>query len=198
MVVTRRGLKGLFIGDAREAFSAAADLSAHLHIRYVDRPFKRVLGLAAVMYDDLWTAGKVMYKLEPAVEDGGELIIYAPHVTEVSRTHGRVLECIGYHCLDYFREQMDKFADVPGGVMAHSTHVAGIGTYCGGVERSRIKVTLATGIPPEVCRRVNLAYMDPATIRAAEWIGREAQGILMVEHAGEVLYRVGSPPAPTT
>jgi len=192
MVVTRRGLKGLFIGDAREAFSAAADLSAQLHIRYVDRPFKRVLGIAPEMYDDLWTAGKVMYKLEPIIEDGGELIIYAPHITEVSYTHGHILDRIGYHCLDYFREQMEEFAGVPGGVMAHSTHVKGLGTYSGGVEHPRIRVTLATGIPKERCDRINLGYLDPNAVRAADWIGREDEGILLVDHAGETLYRLKS------
>jgi len=190
MVVTREGLKGLYIGDAKEAFSAAADLSAQVHIKYVHRPYKRVLGIAPLMYDDLWTAGKVMYKLEPIVADGGELVIYAPHITEVSYTHGKTIDCIGYHCLDYFREQMDKFPDIPGGVMAHSTHVRGLGTYCNNVEKPRIAVTLATGIPEERCRRINLGYMDPRSIRAAEWIGREREGILLVDHAGEVLHRV--------
>jgi nickel-dependent lactate racemase len=190
MVVTRQGLKGLYVGDAREAFSAAADLSAQLHIKHVDRPYQRVLGVAPEMYDDLWTAGKVMYKLEPIVEDGGELIIYAPHITEVSYTHGHILDRIGYHCLEYFLAQMDRFADIPGGVMAHSTHVRGLGTYSGGAEKPRIQVTLATGIPRERCERINLGYMDPATIRAADWIGRQKEGLLLVEHAGETLYRL--------
>ena len=190
MVVARQGLKGLFIGDAREAFSAAADLSAQVHIAYVDRPYRRVLGIAPEMYDDLWTAGKVMYKLEPVVEDGGELIIYAPHVTEVSYTHGHILDRCGYHCLDYFREQMDKFSDIPGGVMAHSTHVRGLGTYSNGVETPRITVTLATGIPRERCERIGLGYLDPREVRAAEWIGRERDGLLLVDHAGETLYRL--------
>jgi len=192
LVVTREGLKGLFIGDPVEAFNAAADLSAQVHIMYVDRPYERVLGIAPEMYDDLWTAGKVMYKLEPVVADGGELIIYAPHITEVSYTHGHILDRIGYHCLDYFREQMDRFADVPGGVMAHSTHVKGLGTYSGGVERPRIRVTLATGIPKERCAQVNLGYLDPREVRLAEWINREDSGILLVDHAGETLYRLKS------
>ena len=194
MVVTSEGLKGLYIGEARESWSAAADLSAQIHIRYMDRPFKKVLGIAPEMYDDLWTGGKVMYKLEPVVADGGDLIIYAPHITEVSYTHGRVLEAIGYHCLDYFREQMDKFADVPGGVMAHSTHVKGLGTYCNAVEKARISVILATGIPEERCRRINLGYMDPATVQIDGWRGREDEGILVVDHAGEVLHRLKSEP----
>jgi nickel-dependent lactate racemase len=192
MVVTREGLKGIYIGDAKEAFFAAADLSAQVHIKYVDRQYKRVLGITPTMYDDIWTAGKVMYKLEPIVADGGELIIYAPHIDEISYTHGKIIDSIGYHCLDYFREQMDKFSDIPGGVMAHSTHVRGLGTYCNGVETPRIAVTLATGIPEERCRKINLGYMDPNTLRAAEWIGREKEGILLVDHAGEVLHRVKS------
>jgi nickel-dependent lactate racemase len=192
MVVTRQGLKGLYIGQAREAFSAAADLSAQVHVKYVDRPFKRVLGVAAEMYDDLWTAGKVMYKLEPIVEDGGELIIYAPHITEVSYTHGHILDRIGYHCLGYFCAQINKFADIPGGVMAHSTHVRGLGTYSGGIEKPRITVTLATGIPRERCERLNLGYLDPREVKAAEWIGRQNEGLLLVEHAGEILYRLKS------
>ena len=190
MVVTREGLKGLFIGDPVEAYSAAADLSAQVHIRTVDRPFKRVLGIAPEMYDDLWVAGKVMYKLEPIVENGGELIIYAPHITEVSYTHGRILDRIGYHCLDYFRKQMDRFADVPGGIMAHSTHVTGLGTYSGGVETPRIRVTLATSIPRKRCDRINLGYLDPREVHLAEWLNREDEGTLVVDHAGETLYRL--------
>ena len=81
------------------------------------------------LYDDIWTGAKGMYKMEPAIADGGEVIIYAPHITEVSYTHGRILEQIGYHCRDYFLKQWDKFKDIPGGVLAHSTHVRGQGTY---------------------------------------------------------------------
>lgn len=192
LVVTGEGLKGLYIGEPKEAWSAAADLSAGIHVAYLDRTYETVLGVAPEMYDDIWTAGKVMYKLEPIVAEGGELIIYAPHITEVSYTHGHILDKIGYHCLDYFREQMDKFSDIPGGVMAHSTHVKGLGTYCDGNETPRVKVTLATGIPEERCRRVNLGYRDPAAIRVEEWEGREAEGILVVHHAGEVLHRLAS------
>ncbi|MCX5648946.1 MAG: lactate racemase domain-containing protein [Planctomycetota bacterium] len=192
LVMTHEDLKGLYIGEARESWSAAADLSAQVHIRHMDHAFKKVLGIAPEMYDDLWTGGKVMYKLEPVVADGGDLIIYAPHITEVSYTHGRLLDKIGYHCLDYFREQMDKFADVPGGIMAHSTHVRGLGTYCNAVEKPRIHVILATGIPEERCRRINLGYMDPATVPIDEWRNREDEGILVVDHAGEVLHRLKS------
>jgi nickel-dependent lactate racemase len=184
------GLAGLYIGPPKEAYAAAADLSERLHIIYLERPFPQVLSIMPTMYDDLWTAAKGMYKLEPVVADGGELIIYAPHITEVSYTHGEILDQIGYHVRDYFVKQMDRFRHIPGGVMAHSTHLKGAGTFEDGVEHPRIQVTLATGIPEERCRRLNLGYRDPRSIRIAEWEGREAEGILVVHKAGEILYRL--------
>jgi len=146
------------------------------------------------MYDDLWTAAKGMYKLEPAVADGGEVVIYAPHITEVSYTHGHLIDEIGYHCREYFLGQWDRFGAYPGGVLAHSTHVKGLGTYDPqrGIEVPRIRVTLATGIGPERCARINLGYLDPATVRLEDWQNLEDEGILLVPRAGEMLYRVDS------
>ncbi|MBE3132689.1 MAG: DUF2088 domain-containing protein [Acidobacteria bacterium] len=192
IVVTGDGVAGLFFGSPREAWRSAADLSARTHITYVDRPFRRVLSVMPVMYDDLWTAAKGMYKLEPAVADGGEVVIYAPHITEVSYTHGRILDEVGYHCRDYFLAQWPRFERYPGGVLAHSTHVKGLGRYdpATGVETPRIRVTLATGIPEERCRRINLGYLDPAGIRIDDWTGRESDGVLVVPKAGEMLYRL--------
>jgi nickel-dependent lactate racemase len=185
-------LNGLYTGSPEEVWSAAADLSAQVHIRWVDRTYRRVLSVMPRMYDDIWTAAKGMYKMEPAIEDGGEVIIYAPHITEISYTHGKLLDRIGYHCRDYFLKQWDQFKDIPGGVLAHSTHLRGQGTYdpATGEEKLRIQVTLATGIPRERCERLNLGYLDPATINPADWAGREDEGILLVPKAGEMLYRV--------
>jgi hypothetical protein len=142
------------------------------------------------MYDELWVAGKCMYKLEPVVADGGELIIYGKHVKEVSVTHGPLIRKIGYHTRDYFLAQMERFTDIPGGILAHSTHVRGRGAFENGVEKPRIQVTLATGIPEEECRAVNLGYRDPASIHPEEWENREAEGYLCVPNAGEILYRL--------
>ena len=195
MVVTYSGLNGLYIGKPEDAFSAAADLSAKLHVIYCDKPYKKILSMAPAMYDEIWTAGKCMYKMEPVVADGGDLIIYAPHVAEVSFTHGKYIEKIGYHVRDYFMKQMDKFKGIPGGVMAHSTHVKGIGAFEDGVEKPRVNVILATKITPERCKKINLGYMDPAKINPKDYEGRESEGILCVPKAGEMLYRLRKPPA---
>jgi nickel-dependent lactate racemase len=145
------------------------------------------------MYDELWVGGKCAYKLEPVVADGGELIIYAPHIHEISVVHGKIIRVLGYHVRDYFRKQMEKFAHYPRGVVAHSTHVKGIGTFENGVERPRITVTLATGIPEAECREVNLGYRDWRTINADDWRDRENDGLLLVPKAGETLFRLKQP-----
>ena len=135
-----------------------------------------------------------MYKLEPVVADGGELIIYAPHIHEISVVHGRLIREIGYHCRDYFLKQWDRFKDHPWGILAHSTHVRGVGTYEDGVEKCRVQVTLATSIPESICHEINLGYRDPASINPADFANREDEGILYVPKAGEMLYRLAEKP----
>ena len=194
LVVTHEGVAGLFCGDTSEAWRQAAALSARRHIVWVDRPFDRVISVMPRLYDDLWTAAKGMYKVEPVVEDGGEVIILAPHVKEVSHVHGRLIDRIGYHCRDYFVAQWDRFKQYPGGILAHSTHVKGLGTFEAGVETPRIRVTLATGIPADRCQLVNLGYRDPASVDVEREQTEGDERSLVVPRAGELLYRVGRPP----
>ncbi|MBN2602183.1 MAG: DUF2088 domain-containing protein [Candidatus Marinimicrobia bacterium] len=190
LVVKLNGLAGMFAGTPEEAWSQAAELSANEHVIYVKKSFQTVLAQAPEMYDDLWTGGKCMYKLEPIVADGGELIIYAPHITEVSVTHGEIIEKIGYHVRDFFIKQWNKYKDFPGGILAHSTHVKGSGQYENGIEKPRITVTLATGIPEAICRKINLAYLNPDSIDLKDYDNREVDGILYVPKAGEILYKL--------
>ncbi|MGD0088884.1 MAG: lactate racemase domain-containing protein [Planctomycetota bacterium] len=189
-VVKGHDLAGVFVGSPEDAWAAAADVSAREHVVYVEKPYRLVVSVMPHMYDDIWTAAKGMYKMEPAIGDGGEVIIYAPHIDELSYTHGKVLDEIGYHCRDFFATQWDKYKGHPWGVLAHSTHLKGAGTYENGVECPRINVTLATKIPEARCRKVNLGYRDPASMNLDEFKGREGEGILLVPKAGEMLYRL--------
>jgi len=192
LVVVGSGLAGMFIGDLVPAWEAAADLSTQRHILWYDKPFQRVLSFAPPIYDELWTAAKAMYKLDPVLADGGEVIIYAPHLDVVSHVHGEKIYTVGYHVLEYFLKQWDQFQHIPLAVLAHSTHVRGAGRFEGGVESPRVKVTLASRIPPEDCARLSLGYVDPNDIDPSQWENREDEGILFVPKAGEMLYRVQS------
>lgn len=193
-VVSEQGMHGVFTGDAVTAQRRAADLSAQVHVAYLDKPVHTVIAHAAERYDDLWTGGKAMYKSEPVVADGGRVVIHAPHITEVSYTHGKALDEAGYHVRDYFAKQMDRFAHLPRVALAHSTNVKGAGTYDAEtrVELPRIQVDIATRIPRERTERINLGYVDPATISIEDWQHRaqDDDGILVIPHAGEILYRL--------
>jgi len=195
MVVHGTGLAGLFAGTPEGAWDAASDLSRARHVVYKERPFQTILSCAPAMYDEIWTGGKCMYKLEPVLADGGELIIYAPHISEICVTHGKVIEEAGYHCRDYFLKQWDRFKHHPWGVLAHCAHVYGLGTFEEGIEKPRARVTLATKISKDKCRKINLGYRDPNSIRVEDFANREDEGILLVPKAGETLFRLKQPPA---
>ena len=190
MVVVNDGLAGIFVGDHLNAWQAAADLSSERHIIWVDKPYQRVLSFTPPMYDELWTGAKAMYKLEPALADGGEVIVYAPHMDVVSHVHGKYIYEAGYHIRDYYLKQWDKFKHLPLGVLAHGTHLRGSGVFENGIEKARIEVTLSSQVSPEDCKKLSLGYLNPSEIDVTEWQNRENEGILFVPKAGEMLYRL--------
>ncbi len=190
VVKSQQELYGLYGGTYQEAWSQAADLSAEVHVVWKDRPYQTVFGVCPPMYDEIWTGGKVMYKLEQVVADGGTLIIYAPHITQVSRTWGPFIERIGYHVRDYFLANPKRFEGIPRGVLAHSTHVRGIGRMENGVEKPRINILLASAISPEKCKQISLGYLNPAEINPEDYKNREDEGILFVAKAGEIVHRL--------
>jgi nickel-dependent lactate racemase len=181
-------LHAVAFGDTISSWSAAAGVSAQTHVRYLDRPVRRIVSVMPPRYQDIWTAAKGFYKVEPVVADGGEVILYAPHVTRLAAMHPEI-ERIGYHCRDYFLGQWDQFKDVHWGVLAHSTHLRGAGTYdpVRG-EQCRVDVTLATGIPEDVVRGANLGYLDPVGFDLAAYANDPET--LVVPNAGEILHRL--------
>lgn len=183
-------LAGLFAGTPEAAWDQASELSSQIHIEWKTRPYHTILSCAPPMYDEIWVGGKCMYKLEPVLADGGELIIYAPHIKEVSVTHGHLIRELGYHCRDYFLKQWDKYKHYPWGTIAHVTHVFGGGVYENGVETPRARVTLATGLSEAECKAINLGYRDWRSIDVESYANREAEGVLLVRRAGETLYRL--------
>jgi len=190
LTVEGHELSGLFIGDHLAAWNEAAELSAQRHIRWCEKPFQRVLSCAPSMYDELWTGAKAMYKLEPAVTLGGEVVIYAPHLDVVSHVHGKFIYEVGYHILPYFLNDWDRFKHIPLGVLAHSTHLRGSGVMENDIEKPNVRVTLASKISAEDCARLNLGYLDPAKINLDKWKDKDAEGLLYVPKAGEILYRL--------
>lgn len=181
-------LESMAFGSALSAWAEAVEVAAESHVELLAEPVERVLSLVPVRYHDLWTGAKGFYKVEPAVADGGEVVIFAPHITEIAAMHPGIGD-LGYHCRDYFLADWDRYRHLPRGDLAHSTHLFGQGTFDPAHgEHQRVQVTLATGIPRDVVQRANLGWLDPATVDVAAWTADPRA--LVVPDAGEVLYRV--------
>ena len=178
---------GLFGGDLRESFRTAAAVSKDVHIRRTGRKYRRVVALLDGHYDELWTGGKASYKLGGIIEEGGELIIHAPQITEFSRTHGKGIERFGYAPIERIRELVDTSPELAKDlcVAAHLAHVA-YGSRSGGDQRFRI--TLSSAISRERCEAANLSYADPSEFDIERYRG-DADS-LIVERAGRDLYIV--------
>jgi lactate racemase len=189
-VVGDGGLHALYTGETEKAWSETADVSAQIHIKYLEKPVNKVLAILPEMYTDLWVGGKGMYKTDPVIQDGGEVIIFAPHIERISFTHGKILEKVGYHVKDFFMNQWENYSHFPWSILAHSTHVKGRGSFENGKEHPRIKITIASRIPPDIIRKVNLNYLNPETIFVHDWLDQQGDDLLVVPHAGEILFRL--------
>jgi len=181
----------LFAGEVREAFRKAAEVSEQVHIRYTGRKYKRVVALLDPHYDELWVGGKASYKLGAIIEDAGELIIYAPHLTKISETHGALIEKYGYAPLEVVRDMLGASKELQENlcIAAHLAHVSYAGRIDeGGKIVPRYKITMATGIDEETCKRVKLGFMNHRDFALEEL--RSDPDTLVVENAGRDLYKV--------
>ena len=181
----------LFTGDFRAAFRAAAEVSQQVHIKYTDRKYKRVVALLDEHYDELWVGGKASYKLGGIIEEGGELIIYAPHLRSISETHGKLIEKYGYAPLDRVREMVALSSELQSNlaVAAHLAHVSYAGKRdAEGHVIPRYRITMASALDEDTCRRVNLGFMDHRQFRRENY--ENDPDTLVVDRAGRDLYLV--------
>jgi lactate racemase len=181
----------LFAGDIKQALRSAAEVSGQVHIKYTGRKFARVVALLDEHYDEMWVGGKASYKLGAIIENGGELIIYAPHLNAISTTHGRLIEKYGYAPLETVREMVAYSDELRANlcIAAHLAHVSyGSARNAEGEVIPRFRISLASAVSEEVCRRVNLGYLDHGTFRREDY--ETDPNTFVVENAGRDLYLV--------
>ena len=181
----------LFCGDFRIAMRQAAAISRHVHIKYTGRKYKRVVALLDSHYDDLWVGGKASYRLGPVIDEGGTLIVYAPHLKTISETHGNLIKRYGYAPLETVRELVSRSEELRQNlcVAAHLAHVSFAGKRLSdGTVVPRYSITLASAVDQATCKQVNLNYMDPSAFKFSDYTGDP--DTLVVEHAGRDLYLV--------
>ena len=192
LVLDGNDLAHLTYGTPEEAHREAAPLIDRYQTVFVEQPYKKVVSLLSKKYPELWTGGKGSYKVQGVVADGGELIIYAPHLDTISASWGEMIERVGYHTMPYIQAHLASYLkdNIPLGVLAHSTHVMGTGSFIDGVEKPRIRVSLASQLSRETCDKINLNYLDFKSLDLDQM--RADPDTLVVENSGEILYLLKS------
>ncbi|MEZ5307339.1 MAG: lactate racemase domain-containing protein [Pyrinomonadaceae bacterium] len=192
-VVTRSSSNDLlthaiFAGDFRESFRRAAAISEKVHIHYLPRRYRRVVALLDSHYNDLWVGGKASYKLGNIVEPGGELLIYAPHVSEVSTTHGEMITKYGYAPIEIVKRLVESAPELADNlcVAAHLSHVAFGSRVENGETLPRFDIRLCSQIPKDTCERLNLKYLSPEDFDPARF--QNDPDSIVIPNAGKDLY----------
>lgn len=179
----------LFAGDFRRSFRKAAEISAKVHVKYSGRKYKKVVAILDEHYDELWTGGKASYKLGGIIEEGGELLIFAPHLRCISDTHGEAIEKFGYAPVEKIKQILTRSDELQKNlcVAAHLAHVS-YGAEMKNPLKPRYKITLASLVDEETCRKVNLNFSDWRRFKLEDY--ENDTDVLIVERAGRDLYFV--------
>lgn len=92
-------VRGLFIGDDKDCFIQASELSRKVNIEMVDKPIhKGVVYLDPSEYRSTWLGNKAIYRTRMAMADDGELVILAPGLETFGEDHeiDRLIRKFGY------------------------------------------------------------------------------------------------------
>ena len=93
-------LRGLYIGDRRDAFEAAVETSRRENIFWLNKPLQRaVCYMEPQEFRSFWLANKSIYRTRMAMADGGQLVVLAPAVERFGEDAAmdRLLRKYGYH-----------------------------------------------------------------------------------------------------
>ncbi|MDD5623080.1 MAG: lactate racemase domain-containing protein [Actinomycetota bacterium] len=188
---------GLYIDSGFDgfirAYGKAASTSAGIHVKYINGPLRQAVQVIPAHYDEIWTAGKGSYKLQKQgiMAEGGEVILYAPHIRYFHSNDSMNNEIIslGYHCRDKICHLLKSRSKISRNAAAHVINVAGPGIFNKKTNKEKLhfNVILASGIPEEVCESVGFKYRDPKTINKKDYIG---PGKLWIDEGGKYLYEL--------
>lgn len=173
------------------AYKKAAFTSSKVHVKYINSPLRQVVQVIPAYYDEIWAAGKGSYKLQRqgVMAEGGEVILYAPHIKcfHSNDIMNNEIISLGYHCKEKICHFLESNSRIIRNVAAHVINVAGPGIFDKkeNKEKLNFNITLATGISREVCESVGLKYRDPGTIKKKDYTGPDK---LWIDEGGKYLY----------
>lgn len=159
-VTTNKGdetlIHGMFLGNKRELFEQAVQLSSQLNFIYVEEPLDKVIVyLDEREFKSTWLGNKAIYRTRMAIKDGGELIILAPNVRRFGEDdeNDRLIRKYGYVGRENVLKLIEKNEDLQNNlsVGAHLIH---------GSSDDRFSVTYCTEkLSRDEVEKANFKYM---------------------------------------
>lgn len=153
----RLKVRGLFVGDDRECFERAAELSLKVNFQMLDNPLdKVVVYLDPSEFKSTWLGNKSIYRTRMALADGGELIVLAPGVREFGEDPeiDRLIRKYGYVGTEKVLELVRDNDDLKNNLSAaaHLIH---------GSSEGRFSITYCPGhLSQDEVEKANFKYMD--------------------------------------
>jgi nickel-dependent lactate racemase len=148
-------VRGLFIGDGKECFEKAAELSLKVNFTMLDKPLdKVVVYLDPDEYKSTWLGNKSIYRTRMAIADEGELIVLAPGLKEFGEDKeiDRLIRKYGYIGTEKVLQAVEDNEDLRNNLSAaaHLIH---------GSSEGRFKITYCPGhLSEEEIKSVNFEY----------------------------------------
>jgi hypothetical protein len=133
--------RGLYVGDDRECFDLAAELSLKVNFIVLTKPLKKVVVyLDPSEFKSTWLGNKSIYRTRMAIEDGGELIVLAPGLKEFGEDKeiDRLIRKYGYVNTPEILQQTNKNEELKNNLSAAAHLIHGSTenrfnvTYCPG------------------------------------------------------------------
>ncbi len=140
-------VRGLYIGDDKEVFKAAATLSIEVNFNMLERPMKKVVVyLDPTEFKSTWLGNKAIYRTRMAIADGGELIVLAPELKEFGEDPeiDRLIRKYGYFGTPNTLKSVHENEDLNNNLSAaaHLIHGSSEGrftvTYCPGNKKENL------------------------------------------------------------
>lgn len=182
-------IRGLFIGDDKEVFRKAAELSIRVNFTLVEKPLRKVVVyLDPSEFKSTWLGNKSIYRTRMAMADKGDLIVLAPGLKEFGedREIDRLIRKYGYRGTPATLKALKENEELAGNLSAaaHLIH---------GSSEGRFNITYCTEkLTENEIKSVNFRYSD-----LSEMLKRYNPSLLKdgfnIMPDGEEIYYISNP-----
>lgn len=182
-------VRGLFIGDDKECFYKAAELSLKVNFELLETPLKKVVVyLDPQEFKSTWLGNKSIYRTRMAIADGGELIVLAPGLKEFGEDKeiDRLIRKYGYVNTPEVLELTIANDDLKNNLSAaaHLIH---------GTSEGRFKITYCPGsISEEDIRKAHYNYA-PLDLMLKKYDPAKLTDGFNVLPGGEEIFYISNP-----